>query len=177
MEIDQEAAVAQFLKLARSCQERNLTAAEVIREITTFYRDIHIAGADVEDDGDMLLFQWGSGKQLLLTEPRDLRESEGGELSFESADSLYLDFTRQVFTGGDEEDEHEGDDDFDDSAIQMSLTLVYGPAKPKTKSGNIWISAPDGIDTDLKKYVAQPLVAELLNAAPTRYVATVGDCG
>jgi hypothetical protein len=170
MEIDQEAAVAQFLKLARSCQERNLTAAEVVREFTTFYRDIRIAGAAVNEDADMLLFQWGAGQHLLLTEPRDLRESDDGELQFDPADLLFLDFTRQVFTGDDE-------DDFDDLAIQMGLTLVYGPANPKTESGNLWIRPPKRIDWDLKKHAAQPLVAELLNAAPTRYVATVGNCG
>lgn len=30
MEIDQESAVAQFLDIARSCQERHLTAAEIV---------------------------------------------------------------------------------------------------------------------------------------------------
>jgi hypothetical protein len=172
MEVDQENAVAQFLALARSCQDRNLTATGVIEEVVRFYRDVRIAGADVEDDGDMLLFQWGDGEHLILSEPTDFRSPESADYEFDGVESKYLDFTRQVFVAGDE-----GDEDFDESAIQMSITLIYGPASGKEQAGNVWIATPSRVEHDLKKHAAAPLVTELIKLQPSRIVATVDVCG
>lgn len=170
MEIDVNSAVAQFLEMARTCQAKKLTAAEVIRDMLQFYEDVRVAGADIEDEADMLLFQWGTGEHLLLSEPTDFRDADQNDFEFDDVESKYLDFTRQVFVVGE-------DDDFDDAAIQMSITLVYGPATGKEKSGNVWISSPDDFDEDLKKHAGTPLVAELINTRPTRVVATVDVCG
>lgn len=172
MDVDQEDAVAQFLVLARSCQDRNLTATGIIEEVVRFYRDVRIAGADVENDGDMLLFQWGGGEHLVLSEPTDFRTSESADYEFDGVESKYLDFTRQVFVAGDEDDE-----DFDESAIQMSITLIYGPANGKEQAGNVWIATPSRVEHDLKKHAAAPLVTELINMPPTRIIATVDVCG
>ncbi len=172
MEVDQEDAVTQFLELARSCQDRNLTATGVIEEVVRFYRNVRIAGADVEDDGDMLLFQWGGGEHLVLSEPTDFRRSENADYEFDGLEAQYLDFTRQVFVAGADDDE-----DFDESAIQMSITLIYGPADGKEQSGNVWIASPPRVDHDLKKHAAAPLVAQLINMPPSRIIATVDVCG
>lgn len=172
MEVDQENAVAQFLELARLCQGGNLTAAGVIQEVVRFYRDIRITGADVEDDGDMLLFQWGAGEHLVLSEPTDFLGSEGADYEFDGVEAQYLDFTRQVFVAGDDDDE-----EFDESAIQMSITLIYGPATGREQAGNVWIASPPRIDHDLKKHAAAPLVAQLINLPPSRIIATVDVCG
>ena len=175
MEVNQETAVTQFLTLARSCQQKKSTATEVVRQICGLYREVRITGADPADDGDMLLFQWGTGKHLLLTEPTDLRNLDDDEFEFDSTELLYLNFTRQVFVSSDEE--NDDGDDFDDDAIQMSLTLVYGPATRKTKSDNLWLSSPEDMDADLQAHATSPVVASLLNVTPSRYVATVESCG
>jgi len=172
MEVDQETAVAQFLILARRCQERHLKAPEVARELIRFYREVRVSGTDLNADHDMLLFQWGAGRQWLLSEPTDLRGCQDDQLIADDFESEYLDFTRQVFAPGDDEEA-----EFDDLAIQMGITLVYGPATGKEKGGNMWISSLNHIEEELNKYSSQPLVSQLLNATPSRYVAVVGLCG
>ncbi|HUY92589.1 MAG TPA: hypothetical protein VMV10_27870 [Pirellulales bacterium] len=172
MEIDQESAVAQFLEISRACQAQQLTAAEVMREIIRFYKEVRVSGANFDVDGDMLLFQWGAGKHPILPEPKDLRGIDDDEVQFDSTESQYLDFTRQVFAAGDEDDA-----DFDDSAIQMSITCIYGPARGDEESGDLWIPSPTRIEYDVKKHASQPLVSQLLDQRWTRIIATVGFCG
>jgi hypothetical protein len=125
--------------------------------------------------------QWGVGKHPLLFEPADLRESDaaaehgsGSSVEFDSKNLMYLDFTRQVMASqnGDEDEE-----EFDDAAVQMSLTLVYGPGGHKNESGNLWISSPKRLDHDLKKFVANPFVSSIIDLEPTRYVGTVDFAG
>ena len=187
MNVDQESAVIQFLNLARNWQSRCLNAVEILPEFVAFYRDVRIEGAPVEADGDMLLLQWGAGRHALISEPTDMRKSDDVETRFAEEKSQYLDFTRQVFVGStegesDDEDDEEPEDeddepDFDDAAIQMSMTLVFGPAVGDEKSGNLWIEEPQRIDQSLKKHEAMPLVRELMHDKPVRYVATVFHCG
>jgi hypothetical protein len=172
MEVHQETAVAQFLILARSCQERRLKAPEVARELIKFYREVRVSGTNLEADHDMLLFQWGTGQQWLLSEPTDLRGLPDGQLDTDNSESQYLDFTRQVFAPGDDEEA-----EFDDLAIQMGITLVYGPATGREESGNMWISSLNQLEAETNKFSSQPLVSLLLNATPSRYVAVVGLCG
>ncbi len=93
MEVDQETAVAQFLSLARSCKERRLTADEIMHEILRFFRDVRIARADHDADNDMLLFQWGAGRNLLFPEPTDLRPLADDDLEFDIVESKFLEFT------------------------------------------------------------------------------------
>jgi hypothetical protein len=190
MNIDQESAVRQFLEMASLWQRPSFTAAELIPEFVAFYRDFRIEGCDLKNDGDMLLLQWGAGRQPLIENPADLRqdsESPDGEIEFEDQDSRYLDFTRQMFVPArnlvddfesDENSEESGDEaDFDDLAIQMSVTLVFGPADGTENAGNLWVSEPRRLEYDLKKHAAQPLVASLLHESPRRIVATVNRCG
>lgn len=172
MEVDQKVAVAQFLELARTCQAGNMKATQVIEEIVRFYRDVRIAGARPEDEGDMLLFQWGGGEHLVLSEPTDFRGIEDADYVFDGVESQYLDFTRQIFVAS-----HEDHEDFDESAIQMSITLIYGPANGQEQSGNVWIASPARLDQDLKKHAGNPLVSQLINEQPSRMIATIDVCG
>lgn len=181
MIVDQEAVIAHFLQWARSVQDRNLNAVEVIREMTDYYQETRITGSDLDEDRDMLLFQWGVGKHPLLAEPEDLRDSTTGEhesaspVAFDSKNLMYLDFTRQVVASpiGDDDD----DEEFEDTAVQMSLTLVYGAGGHKNESGNLWIASPKRMDHDLKKFAANPFVSAILELEPTRYVGTVDFAG
>jgi hypothetical protein len=38
----------------------DLTLAQGVRLMLDFYRDVRAQGVDLDDDGDMLLFQWGT---------------------------------------------------------------------------------------------------------------------
>ncbi|MBI4963365.1 MAG: hypothetical protein HY913_08810 [Desulfomonile tiedjei] len=171
MEVDQETAIARFLSLARLCHERRLTAVEVIHQIIHFYQEVRIFTADLDKDDDMLLFQWGASRNLLFAEPTDLRPLKDGKLEFDDVESAFLEFTRQVFAPGDDEEA-----EFDDLAIHMSIILLYGPASGQEQGGQLRISLKRA-DDDVKEFVSQPFVSERLHADPTRYVSLVGFCG
>lgn len=171
MTIEQETAIQRFLDIARSWQSRRTSVMGVLEEFTNFYRDTRIDGAAIEADGDMLLLQWGADSHLMLAEPADLRDMTDDDLQFDEQESRYLDFTRQVMVNNEEET------DFDDSAIQLSITFVFEKADGNEKSGNLWIPGPKEMEAGLQKFKATPFVVELLAKKPTRMVATVGLCG
>lgn len=173
MTVDQETAIAQFLTLARSWQDRRLKAAEVVREIVGFFRDVRISGADVDTGNDALVFHWGAGKHLSFPEPIDLRQLADDRIKCDDdTESVFLEFTRQVFAPDDGNAV-----DFDDLAISMSVFLLYGPATGREPDENLWISSLQHIDRDVDKLISDPFVRELLHVSPTRYVSLVYYCG
>jgi hypothetical protein len=99
------------LKLAK------LTPAEGIPLMLEFYKDLRADDCELDNDGDMLLYQWGVYEDL-----------DGGE-------SFHLDITRQ-FTVSDKYG--------DDAMSQLGLTFFFKPpAKYKAiKDGNRWCSSP-----------------------------------
>jgi hypothetical protein len=171
--------IAHFRKRARSVQERHLNAIDVVQELLDDYRATRITRFNLEDNEDMLLFQWGVGKHALPTQLGDLRGDDAIEngskpkVEFDCKDLAYLDVTRQVLAAGEDESE-----ELDDSAIQMSLTLIYGPGGHEKESGNLWISLLSRMNQDLKQFVGNnPFVMSMLDLAPSRYVATVDFVG
>jgi len=173
MLVDQETAIARFLTLARSWQEKRLKAAELVREITAFYRDVRISGADVDAGNDALVFQWGGGKHLPFSEPTDLRSLTDDQLKCDDdTEFVFLEFTRQVFAPDEGKEA-----DFDDLAISMSVYLLYGPASGHEPDDNLWITSLQNIDREVKEFMSQPFVSQLSHLDPTRYVSLVYYCG
>ena len=173
MEAELETAVGQFLELARSYQERNVTASEILQDVADAFRNMRIAGADLDDDGDMLLLEWGSGQQFVLDRPTDLRHSD--EVDLESDEALYLAFTRQISIV----DEDNEDEEFDDEAIQMRLICVYKSESgdKDVSDGNLWITEPRRLERDLKKFASQRFVSQRIDQPWSRLIAYVDHCG
>src|SRR5215207_2145950 len=110
--VDLETCIEDFLALGRRLQTlRPLTGERVLEELTAWYRRTRVEGAAPDEDGNMLLLQWGAVRLLDVTEPTDLRPLRDDEVGFADPKLQFLDFTRQVFAAGDDEDE-----EFDDSA-------------------------------------------------------------
>jgi hypothetical protein len=106
-----------------------LTLAQGIRLMTDFYRDARADKCNLEEDGDMLLFQWG-----------------GGQGSFE------CDITRQFIVS---QSEGEDEDEEDDSAMsQLSFTFNFAPSPQfgGIKSGNHWCYSPEAL-ADLEAFI------------------------
>ncbi len=92
-----------------------LSAAEAIRFMLTFYRDLRADDCPLEEDGDMLLFQWGA-----------YNWSKGGSYEY--------DITRQ-FTVSDSEG--------DDGMSQLSLTVHFAVTDAlRALKGDRWCSSP-----------------------------------
>ncbi len=94
----------------------SLVPAEGIDLMLDFYRDERAEGGCLDDEGDMLLYQWGT--------------DDWGEGEF-----FELDITRQFITGDEE----------DDNIRQLSLTFKFPPDKElrRLAEGNRWCQTPD----------------------------------
>jgi hypothetical protein len=107
-----------------------------------------------------------------LRAPTDLRRIEDGELQVEPRERRYLNVTRQIVPTGDE-----ADAEFDDVAIQLSLTLVYEEADGAERDANRWVHSPTDLEAVLTEFRQEPFVAALLARVPERVVATVDWAG
>jgi len=100
--------------LGRNGLNKNtLTPKLGISAMLAFYREVRADGCRFEDDGDMLLFQWGT-------------------FNWGDGEWFELDITRQlIFAGidgdGDDDYEDEDEDEVDDEIWQLSLTFKYPP--------------------------------------------------
>jgi hypothetical protein len=173
MPASSEAAANSFLELARRLEEhRQAPGEQILAGMLAFYRQVRVDDADLTADGDMLLLQWGRMRPWLLRAPTDLRLVEDGELQLEATERRYLNVTRQLIpTGAGAEAE------FDDVAIQLSLTLVYEEADGSERDANRWVHSPTDLDAILTEFRQEAFVAALLARVPERVVATVDWAG
>jgi hypothetical protein len=112
----------QFLA-SRATSVTSLDARSAVESTIDFYVNARADDVDPEDDGDMLLFQWGT-------------YDWGDGPAFE------YDITRQLITGG------SGAEDADNALWQLSLTLEYEPNDQTQAlgSGEKWCSGLAGVD-------------------------------
>ena len=96
--------------------------SDVIEEFLKLYADTRISHTNLEENGDMLLFQWGT--------------YDGGEGSY-----FEFDITRQVISPDHEDDESE------EGIKQLKVTFKYlpTPSSKKLKDGNAWCENPSGL--------------------------------
>ena len=112
----------------------------------------------------------GRNQSVLVSKPTDLRKLDDDDLKFAKHDVKYLDFTRQVMAGG-------KGADFDDVAVQMSITLGFACADGSEPSDNQWINTPDDVDAGKKKFLRVPFVKSLITVPARTNAITVGHCG
>lgn len=122
-----------------------LTAAEGVEAMLAFYAAERCDGCELEEEGDMLLFQWGT-------------YSWGDSTHFE------LNITRQLMPGGGDEDE-----DDDEGILQLSLTFRF-PAAAELQalgSGNEWCATPSGLPAFRACIDACPAFERVGNLVPS----------
>lgn len=96
-----------------------LTPTEGIQFTIEFYSQVRVEKCPIEEDGDMLLFQWGV-------------------YNWGDGDYFQFDITRQFIEEG-----FEGDD----AISQLSLTFFYQPTEKlkNLESGNRWCESPNDV--------------------------------
>lgn len=116
-----------FLQLLKSRGQNpaQLTPAQGIDAMLAFYRATRADDCEIEQDGDMLLYQWGT-------------YDWGHGPSFE------FDITRQFITG-------DGDDD---DIWQLSLTFKFPPSESLAAlgKGDRWCPSPATVD-ELESFI------------------------
>lgn len=103
-----------------------------IERMAGFYRDVRADDVDLESDGDMLLFQWGT-------------------YDWGSGPMFEVDVTRQLIRGPGE----------DDDIWQLHLTYRFAPSEPLRAIGNgdRWCPRPGEIVLFREFIVEHPAIA------------------
>ena len=113
------AAKTRFLKRLEAAELAldTLTPSVGVEAMLSYYAEERADGCDPDDDGDMLLFQWGTNDW-------------GDGPSFE------VNLTRQLLVT-----------DKEDEPRQLSLTFHFAPDRAPTglKDGNKWCESPGGL--------------------------------
>lgn len=127
-----------------------LDAETAISAMLDFYRSTRADDVeDINDDGDMLLFQWGSYGDGAFT----------------------YDITRQFILRGIES--------ADEAIWQLSLTLYFpaGPSSEAVGIGNQWCDRPGGVEGFEQFIEASPATAYVRTAVPERVELVLGQAG
>lgn len=170
---DLESSITDFLSLGRQLQTlQPLTGELALKEMIEWYKDTRISNASLDEGGDMLLLQWGASQSSDIVEPTDLRAISDNDLKFSESKYVYLDFTRQVFVEGGDQDV-----EFDDEAIQMSMTLYYDRSTGDETSSDLWIKNLGEIEQGVAKYRSTLFVSKWLEVPAQKAIITVYYCG
>lgn len=118
------------------------------RLMLDFYRDARADGCDLEGDGDMLLFQWGT------------YDSDEGK-------SFDFNITRQFMIEDCEDD---------DGMPQLSFTFHFQPSPTlaKLKDGNEWCSTPDDLEEFEAFITSSAAYSAVGTARPTKVTLEFG---
>ncbi len=171
--IDLETSIRDFLTLGRQLQSlKPLIGESVLSEVFAWYRENRITGTSLIENGDMLLLQWGVTRPLDIFEPTDLRGIGDEKIKFSSSRFQYLNFTRQVVA-----DFGDKDVEFDDVAIQMSITLCYGSTEEKENSDDLWIETPNDVESGEEKFRSTSFVNLLMKTPVSRVEIIAQHCG
>lgn len=133
----------QFVEAAR-LDVGSLSACQAVDLMLRHYATLRAQGCSIDEDGDMLLFQWGM---------HDSRQ----------ADHFEFDLTRQFTVD---------DTDGDDGISQLSLTLLFPASEDlrRLESGNRWCHSPADLD-DFRAFITG---SEVYRALEDQAAATVG---
>lgn len=102
-----------------------LRVTEGIDAMLAFYRDTRVRNCELDADGDMLLFQWGTYEGRGATADDEGEEGPGGEERFT------VNITRQLIPA-----------DAEDEIWQLGLTFEFEPEFEDLGDGNDWCHSP-----------------------------------
>lgn len=107
-----------FVRAARK-SPKVITAEDAVKLVLGFYSEIRAGGCSLEDDGDMLLYQWS------------YRERDG---------RFCFDITRQFILEGSRDD---------DGMSQLSFSLYFPATDSlrKIEDGNLWCKSPAELES------------------------------
>ncbi|MDB5340428.1 MAG: hypothetical protein JWN70_6047 [Planctomycetaceae bacterium] len=126
----------------------DLPVSDGIDAMLNYYSAERVEGCDLEEDGDMLLFQWGT-------------YDWGKGASFE------VNITRQLIAASDEDDEPQ----------QLSLTFQFDSAVgSKAGEGNQWCESPDGLAPFQRSIVASKALKAVGQQPPRSITLRFGRC-
>lgn len=125
-----------------------LTPRRALEAMFVFYADLRADDVEIDEDGDMLLYEWGT--------------------SITTGETFQIGITRQ-FIYPDEEDEE---------PYQLHLTLYFDPtdALRQLKDGNKWCHSPDKLPAFRKSVEKSAAFKAVADAKPLRVDLYLDQC-
>ena len=117
-------------KIEQTSEKSKQDLSSILLDFLSFYSEYRIEGTDLSQDGDMLLFQWGT-------------------YDFGNGEHFEFDITRQIIFPEEMEPEYEG-------IQQLHVTFKFLPtAETNTLSnGNKWCTSPSELES-FKTYILE----------------------
>lgn len=109
-------------RLETTLTDPALTPKRALEAMLSFYRECRAEGCDLEEDGDMLLFQWGV--------------TRSGDPAFE------LDLTRQFIVSSGE--------DHDITQLHLTFRFAVDESTASLDAGDEWCTSPSELDAFTK---------------------------
>jgi hypothetical protein len=136
------AAKSRFLKRLKvaGLELDALTPSTGIEAMLAYYEEERAEGCPIDEDGDMLLFQWGTNDW-------------GDGPAFE------VDITRQLIVGEDENEEPR----------QLSLTFQFDAEGITLKDGNRWCESPDDLP-EFRQFVTKSAALKAIKGRSVKSV-------
>ena len=133
---DSKGKLSQLIKKSRFDLSK-LTPVQGFSCMLDFYKNIRVEGCTLEQDGDMILFQWGT-------------------FPFDGTSSFQLDITRQFILS---------DPNADQSMSQLSLKFYFSASKQvdDLKKGNKWCNLPSKLN-EFKAFIESNEAYSLLKS-------------
>lgn len=125
MKTKESLATLRALLRERGYNEARFSAADLLDVAVLFYTQHRAVDCDIENDGDMLLYQWGV-------------------YQFDGLKLFKFDITRQFIGAGGEDDEL--------YQLSMALKFPVNEAVQSISAGNVWCDSPDRV-SDFRKTV------------------------
>jgi hypothetical protein len=172
--VSQEEAIRLFRDMVQPhLQAKTANVDGLVKDFMSFYQDIRIEGADLEEDGDMLLLEWGLNSPHMINTFVDFREAADDDVEFSDDEFEWLGLTRQIFANA-----HDPEAEFDDEAVGLCVFIYFAKARDDEDAGdNLWVPTPDTLPAKLKAFKANTFVAKQLKAKPTKITAFVSGIG
>jgi hypothetical protein len=157
-----------------SLNPKTVRIEALLESFFAFYRDTRIEGAWLEEEGDMLLLEWGGNCPHLIKGFKDFREGGDDEVDFDENEYEWIGLTRQVTCGtADPDEEAEGE------AVGLCLFIYFGKAGPDDDEAgdSLSVPTPNALPAKLKEFKKNPYVAKLLKHKPSKITAFVSGIG
>lgn len=145
-------------------------SADLLAGFFDFYCSTRVEGAELEEEGDMVLLEWGANCPHLIKNFVDFRDLDE-EVDFEEQEYEWIGLTRQLTVEEGEEQEEE--------MLGLCLFLYFGPAHDTDDElgGSLWIPTPQVVRTKLTEWKKTPYIHRLLKLRPSKITAFVSSVG
>ncbi|MCX8156603.1 MAG: hypothetical protein N3J91_09180 [Verrucomicrobiae bacterium] len=166
-----EEAVQRFRELSLPLLKKPAPpATDLLAHFLDFYCTTRVEGAEIEEEGDMILLEWGANCPHLIHHFVDFRDLEDEEVDFDENEYEWIGLTRQLTLPPTA--------DQDEQTLGLCLFLYFDRARDDDDlGGSLWIPPPNPLRPRLLEWKKTPYIHRPLPRRPAKITAFVSSVG